>query len=364
MNESTLQGDSVEVTNVDTAAQALLSRYEQTASDEQSTIEAEQTEEKTDVEQAELEAKPEGEEEAQTESSDSESETTDAIDEEAEASFSTIAELAEATGLDIEEFKNSINVTTKVQGEEKQVNLTDLIKGYQLESDYTRKNEAFLTEQKQWEDNRNQAQTELNAEMQKAGYAFKMAQDQLTHEFNAINWGELEKSNPSDFLIQRQKFGERQAQIDQAINVATQNAQNVMNKQEEDKEANNQKYLQSQDELLLKALPDWSEPAIRKEQSEKVAEFLASSGFTPDEISNIRDHRVILMARKAMKGGEMTTDIDLTKKRVKKAPKLVKPNARQNVNQNTQRQAKLMKKVKQTGKVDDVANALLNRWSN
>ena len=350
--ESTPQGDSIVVTNVESAAEALMNRSSQAEakeSDEPSTPEAEPIE---DIKQAE----PEIESEV-----DSESETTDAIEDEAEASFSTIAELAEATGIDIDEFKKQINVTTKVQGEEKQVNLADLIKGYQLESDYTRKNEAFLNEQKNWENQRTEAQTKLTAEFERTGQAFRMAQQQLTHEFNATNWSELETSNPSEYLIQRQKFGERQAQIDQAINQATHQAQQVMANQQKESNDKQQQYLTQQDDLLLKAIPEWSEAKVRKAQSAEVAEFLAGNGYSSEEIGHIRDHRIILMARNAMKGVKSVKDVDLAKKKVNKVPKLVKPNARQQVNQKTQAIEKKRANLKRTGSVEDLAKLLLAR---
>ncbi len=354
MQESTPTGDSASLT-VDQAAEALLSRYDEAESNE-STEEPRESLEAIEAETTETEAELESDADV-TEIS----EETDANADEAEASFSTINELAEATGMEVDDFMKSINLTTKVNGEEKEVNLADLKKGYQLESDYTKKNEAFLSEQKEWAAQHEASQTKLNQELERTGHAFRLAQEQLTHEFNAINWKQLEADDPSGYLLQRQKFGERQAQVDQAINNATQHANQIVQQQKAEKAEKDAKYLQDQDALLLSAIPSWSDQTVRSKEAKKVAEFLSQNGFTHDEVSNLKDHRVILMARKAMTGDKAVTDVDIAKKKVKSVPKLVKPNARQNVNQNTQRINKQQAAFKKSGKVDDLAKLLIAR---
>jgi hypothetical protein len=63
-----------------------------------------------------------------------------------------------------------------------------------------------------------------------------------------------------------------------------------------------------------------------------------------------------------MSGDKVTTDIDVAKKKVKKAPQLVKANARQNVNQGKATKiSKLTKQVQNSGSTDDVAALLLAR---
>ena len=349
MNESTQSGDSVEVTNVDTAAQALLARYEQqdAVSDEPST-----TEDSLESETA-AEAAPDSEEESTADENDAESE-------EAEARFETLSELAEATGMDNDEFLKSIRATVKVQGEQSEVNLADLIKGYQLESDYTRKNEAFLQKQKEWETQRESAQAKLTAEFQKAGHAFRAAQEQLTHEFHAIDWKQLEKDDPQEFLIKRQQFGERQALLDQEIQQASMQAQQLANEQHTESERQKAQYLQKQDELLLSAIPEWSDDSVRSTQAKEVGDYLRGQGFSPEEVANISDHRLVLLARKAMNGDKVASDVDLAKKKVKQAPKMVKPNARQSQSQaNAKTLAKLKQKAFSTGRTEDIAAALL-----
>lgn len=344
--ESTQPGDSA--LSVDDAAQALMQRYESHAdTPEETEAQAEVTAE--EAEQVEAQAETETED------------TEDATEEEAEARFETLNELAEATGMELDDFLKSIKATTKVQGEQSEVNLADLIKGYQLESDYTRKNEAFLKLKSEWESERALKQAELNAEFQKAGQAFRVAQQELMREFHGIDWEQLKANDPQQYLIQRQQFGERQASLDRNIQQATIEAQQVSRQQQAQMDAKKAEQLKQEDELLLAALPSWSDAETRKTESTKVGEYLAKSGFSPEEVAGVTDHRLIVLATKAMQSEKAAKQSDLAMKKVKKTPALVKPNARQNVNSAQQKVSALRKQVKKSGKVDDVAALLLAR---
>ena len=353
MNDATPQGAS-ESMSVDDAAQALMARYETHDEPESTPTEVEEAEVETEEIQATEDDGMQGEEDPTDEA--------DAPDEEAEARFESLSELAEATGMDMEDFLSSIKATTKVNGEENAVSLADLIKGYQLESATTRKSMELSEQKKQFDESQARAQAELKAQFEQTGYLLRQAQQELTREFNAINWDQLQKDNPQDYLIKRQQFGERQAQIDQTINQATQQAQAFQNQQAQQQQQHRAEYLQKQDEMLLEAMPSWKDAETRKAESQAVAEYLTNQGFQAEEIANIVDHRLLVLASKAMSAEKSATDVDLAKKKVKKAPKLVQPNARQSKSQsNAKRTATLVKKAKQTGRAEDIAAVLLSR---
>lgn len=356
MTETTPQG--VSSMTVDEAAQALEARYEAQAAEPSTEAEAEQVEaEPTEEISAEQPEEVEGEPEAEAEPTEKE----DAQDEQAEARFETLSELAEATGMEPEEFLKSIKANVKVQGEQSEVNLADLIKGYQLESDYTRKNETFLNDKKEWEASREAEKTKLTAELEKAGYAFAMAQQELTRDYNAIDWNQLQKDNPQDYLIKRQQFGERQAGLDNAINQATQNAQAIADQQKQEGDVKAQEHKQAEYDLLMSAIPEWQDAKTFQAEGGKVHEFLFNNGFSSEDIQSLSDHRIYLLARQAMNGVKAAKDVDLVKKKVVKAPKLVKPNARQNVNPNQQNVTRLRKQLKKSGSVNDLAELLKAR---
>lgn len=361
MTEATPQGADVTGTSVDSVAQALMTKWESTETEEgaEEALEAVESEEVTEDIEAQAEEETEVEAVAETDEPDEEG----AESEEAEARFETLSELAEAAGMDFDEFMSQIKTTAKVQGEQTEVNLADLLKSYQVESDLTKKSMKLAEERKTWQAERESSQAKINADLQKTGQYLAMAQNELTREYSAIDWGKLQAENPQEFLLKRQQFGERQARIEQAIEQASQHAQGVLEEQQQADAEKQREHLAQENELLLAAIPSWSDDKIRKAETAKVAEFLESSGFSADEVATISDHRIIAMAHKAMNGSEVATAADLAKKKVSKAPKLVKPNARQQVNPNEQRVKKLKGKFKGSGKVDDLAQLLIARGS-
>ena len=352
---------AVEVTDVDSAAAEIQRRREVRAEPEPLSNESEA--EETEAEASEIDDDKAEVSEANDDPEVEEDAEEDAPTETEASSFKTITELAEAVDMPIDEFMAQIKLTTKVNGEESEVTLSDLQKGYQTEADNTRKSMDLAEQRKTLEQHHTNARNELQAEMQKAGVTLKLAQNQLSNDFNSIDWNGLQASDPTQFMLQRQQFGERQAQINQQIESATQQAQAFQDKQTQDAEQAQQTYLQKESESLNKAIPTWSDDKVRNAETAKLTEYLGKSGFNTDEISKITDHRIILLARQAMAAGKEVTAIDIAKKKVKKAPKLVKGNARQNVNQKQKSIAALTQKAKQSGSVDDVAQMLLARRS-
>ncbi len=356
MNESTQSGDSVEVNTVDDAAQALAQRYAK----HNQPVKVEQEVEQEVEEQAE-EAEEAEEGEAPEEIKE---ETTEDAEGEPEARFESIEELAEATGMELEEFLDSITLETKVDGKADRKTLKDVKKGYQLEDSYTRKNEAFIAQKKDWEAEQTETRTRINADLERAGQAFKIAQNQYLSEFNAIDWQALERDDPQRYLLERQKHGEKRAALEAEINRAAQHAQQVAERFNQETEAKTLENLGKEDELLKAAIPDWNDANTREKESAKVSEYLINLGYKPEEVQTITDHRVIKLAYTAMNSQEISKDIDLAKKKVRKAPKLLKPNARQNPQNSKQATIKKAEtKAQQTGTVNDVAAALIARRS-
>lgn len=347
MDTSTSTGDALDV---ESTAAILNERALKRENDETPEITEEVTEE--------VEIEADQAEEVTVEITE-ESEPGDAETEEAAPSFETIAELAEAAGIPIDEFMKNIKLTTKVNGEESDVTLAELRKGYQLEADYTRKNQEFVDQKKAFDEHQEKERNQVAEVMQKAGTAFQLAQNHLTHEFNAVNWNELQQTDPTQYMLKRQQFGERQAQINQQIKQATREAQAFKDKQAEEAEKLGRENFEKEQDLLLSAIPAWKDSTVRNKEEGEIKAFLQSQGFA--ENVSFPDHRYILLARAAMNGINQK-DINLAKKKVEKVPKLVKANARQNQNLGkTKTLEKLRAKVKKSGNVEDVAALLLQR---
>lgn len=349
MTQPTDEG-AVVVTDVDSAAQLLSQRYNNESNNE--AIEDDKETQDTESLDEEIEANED----------ENKQEEQEAVDEEEAARFESINQLAEAAGMEVDDFLTSIKGKVKIDGEELEVSLSEMKDGYQRESDYRKKTMQHAESVKSFEAEKQQMQGELKQQLEQTRHVFGIAQNELMQDYQSINWQELEKDNPQEFLLKRQQFADRKGKLDQAISQATQQAQQLKQKYLIQQEQAREKYLTQQNEALLSAIPEWSNNKTREKETTEVSDYLSSVGFQPKEIEQFSDHRFVVLARAAMKQTQIATKTDLAKKQVKNLPKLVKPSAQLSKNQSQQKKiSELKAKAKRTGSVDDVAQLLKAR---
>lgn len=310
-------------------------------------------------------------EEQELEASADEDEPTDADDgesQEIELTFDTLDELAELVGLETEDLLSRVRVSTLVDGELGEITLADMRKGHQLESSFTRKNQAFVERQKAFNQEQEQRRAQVNDHYSKAVSALNMAQQQLYADFNGIDWNALQRDNPQEWTMKRQQLGERQARLNQAMKSTEDQMRQTMEQQQKEQSDARERHLDEQHNLLMAAVPAWKkDPKIAEKEGAQIAQYLAEVGYTPEEIESCEDHRLILMGRAALGlSGPSKRKLSLTKKKVEKVQNLVKPG-----NSDKRRktgQAAFTKKaqdakatLKRTGRTEDAAQALLAR---
>jgi hypothetical protein len=110
-----------------------------------------------------------------------------------------------------------------------------------------------------------------------------------------IDWDRLYREDPIEYVRQREVMRdnkERAAAIDAEQQRLFQIAQ-----EEQVKQLQTVKVKESR--ALLEAVPSWKDPAKAKAEKTMLIEFGQKMGFTPQELGNIYDHRVVLALRKA-----------------------------------------------------------------
>ena len=239
--------------------------------------------------------------------------------------YENVNDLAEATGQSIEDFLENTKITRKIDGVEEEVTLAELRNGNQRDADYRRKTTELAESKKAFNGEVEQAKAALAQQVQEAAAITATLEQQLMSEFQSIDWNALELSDREEWLVQRQKFGEKQTQIE-AIKQQTQqklseHQQEVQNKQLEAENKTRAEHA----EMLKTAIPEWSDVEVWKADDKQMRGFLSEYGFNEAEVANLYDHRLIKLARDAMKNKGKTSKVDATKKMVKKLPKMLKP---------------------------------------
>jgi hypothetical protein len=168
-----------------------------------------------------------------------------------------------------------------------------------------------------------------------------------------IDWDRLYQEDPIEWVRQKEVMRENQEKAR-----AIQSEQQRLNQISQQEQAQTmQHFLANEQNLLLKALPQWSDPEKAKAEKSMLIEFGQKAGFAPDELKNIFDHRVVSVLRKAALYEQMMSKRGNIKPVVNNGPRPAKPGAAGRVSQSTGN-ALAQKRLAKTGRVQDAAAAI------
>lgn len=208
--------------------------------------------------------------------------------------------------------------TVKIDGKEVQVTRDQLIANYQKGESANQRFEQAANERKAAQAEYQQVAQQRMQAINSLTVAQQVIQSQLQEQ---PNWQELIQTDPVAYLEQRHAYEQKMGQLQQ-LQAQQYQLQQV---QAQDEQAAQQAFIQSQQQALLQALPDWKDS--EKASKEKVAlrDYLGKSGFNDDDIGAVVDARQVLIARKAMLYDQMMAKAQETAKKVQTLPKVQRP---------------------------------------
>lgn len=237
----------------------------------------------------------------------------------------------------------------KINGEEKEVPLDELIKGYQLESDYRIKT-SQLAEQARATQEQYQRAQQLQAHYAQQLQAY---QQQLATLQPQPPDPDMIGKDPVAFLRHQQAYQQWQQQM-QGVAAEQQRLGEMQALQQAQMQ---QQTLAQQGELLIKAIPEWADQEKGKAEKAALSSYLVGQGFGHDEVAAVTDHRAVVLARKAMlydemikKTGAVSEKLQNVPPRSPQAPGGGKSPAGNKINNS-------MAALRKSGSVEDAANA-------
>jgi hypothetical protein len=283
------------------------------------------------------------EEEETAASSEDSLDTEDASEEESEGEQSELEE-------DTQEEDKPQVFTVKVDGKEVEVTLDELQKGYSRTQDYTRKTQQVAEARKA-------AEAELQAvRAEREQYAQLLGA--LSEQVKAaaepqIDWDRLYREDPIEYVRQREVMRENKEKA-AAIQAEQQRLAEIA-QQEQMQQFQAVKAKEAQ--ALIEAIPSWKDPAKAKAEKAMLVEFGQKMGFTPQELGNIFDHRVVLALRKAALYDQIEAKRQGIKPVTNNGPKPAKPGAAGRVSQMSD-SVRAKQRLAKTGRVEDAASAI------
>lgn len=284
----------------------------------------------------EVEAKEEVEEDAESETE------TEVEESEYEAPvIDSIEALAEAIESTPEEVLESLMVDIKVNGEVSRVPVGEAIKGYQRESDYSRR----VNEVEDTRKSLTQAQQYAENAAAVIDMMYKQDLEQLEQSRQSIDWNQLRQTDPAEWAAKSQEFQQYEALIAQKYQTAYQQVET----DRENRSAEQMQYLLQQTEkskeVLLEKVPEWRDDTVRSQDMGDIVQYLSGLGYSREELQGILDPRVMQVARDAMMYQKAKTAKPV-EKQVKRKVKVLKPGTRQKpVERKKQQTDKLFKKA-------------------
>lgn len=251
---------------------------------------------------------------------------------------------------EVEESSEEVEVidtyAVKVDGQEGEATIDELIKSYQLEKtaqkrlqEASEQRKAVEVEKASTEQARQQYEQALNMVNQQL--------QQSTQPKDQAYWDGLYESDPLEYVRQRDQERDAQAK-QQAVQAELIRMRQIKLAEEQNK--------------LLTLIPEWKDSEVEAREKAAIASYAQTKGWTTEELNNVDDSRYIDLIRKAYLYDNLQSQRPIAAKKVKTAPKMVKSGQPKTKGDSaTERKRKAFDKLRKSGSKNDAVKYLLTR---
>ena len=242
----------------------------------------------------------------------------------------------------------------KVDGEEVEVTLEDLKRGYSGQKYVQKGMQEAAAAKKQAE----QVYEALLAERQQMANLYQQLQSGNFAQPPSPPTKALFDQDPIGYMEQKMAYDEAKAQYD------TQMAemQKVAAQQSQAQQAAMQAYLQQERQALMAVMPEFGDA----QKATKIRENLVRGGsefygYQPEEIGNVMDHRAIMVLKDAVAYRNLMAGKEKAAKKVSGAKPVVKPGSKKIGDGKQKVQQRRKAKLGQSGRIEDALSLVLNQ---
>lgn len=239
----------------------------------------------------------------------------------------------------------------KAAGEEREVTLDELIKSYQLGTDYTKKSQAVAEERKAVEAERQRIE---EAKYLRDQYAerLQVIEQMLNQQPETENLDYLKENDPIGYAVKVAELSQREKQLAQV----QAERQRIAQQQEQERQEQLSHVIQAEARKLAEVIPEYADPKKGEAMRRELREFGLKVGFSDQELAGVYDSRAVVTLWKAMQYDKLQSSKPAITKKVNEAPKVMKSGVSQSRDSNDELR-KLKARAKETGRVADAARA-------
>lgn len=318
----------------------------------------------------EAKEEPAAEEDVEIEASEEVTEEIDATEEtEEETAETELAETSEAEEVDITtlgelvdhydldaDWTKGLKVPVKINGSDSSASIDDLVASYQMgEAAEARLDDAKTKAHAILEDASGRLQN-VNNQAKIVASLIERAEAVVDQDVTDIDWKRLRQDDPAEYSAKKADIEERRRTIDGLKTDALGEYQKGLDEHNKEVAGQRANLVRAEQAKLLAKLPDWADPETAAAEQGKISQYLMGQGFSQDDVASAADHRIILLARKAMLYDQGHEKADASKKKVAKIPKVMKPGTPKPQDQRRSEKIEILAtKARKTGKIEDAA---------
>ena len=254
--------------------------------------------------------------------------------------------------LDIDE-DGGVKVKTKIDGKEGAAKFHDLVKSYQLQGHVDAKAREAAETQKALSERVQQFEAFAQTETQRLTQLAQMAQAELAGDIQSVNWQELARNDPAEYVAKQAEFNQRQGRVNQLMGEVQQRNQQV----EQSRNARMEQAAQHVATYLETNVEGWK---AGNDVDKALQEYAVKSGIqnTRDVLLHVPSVAVLL--NKAMLYDQGKAKSAVVEKQVRAAPKLVKPGQSVDAKQRAEESTRSLKEnIRKSGGKKGIAEYLM-----
>lgn len=242
--------------------------------------------------------------------------------------------------------------TVKLDGTEVEVPASELVKGYQRQQDYTQKTMALAEERK--------ALTQEFEAARQERVQYLQGLQALEQNLTALqpqrpDFDRLFQENPVEAARIKYEWDKYEQSV-QTINAERQRVAQMEEMAQAQQIA--QLVEQNRERLLNERLPEWKDAAKAKRDRDAIRNTLTSEGFTPEELDQLYDDRMVKIAWKAAQYDLMQQQRKAIKPTPQKGPAPIRSGSQNFAPRQVTEVTRAKQRLAKTGSLQDAAAAI------
>ena len=272
---------------------------------------------------------------------------------EEESNDETSEEVSQEQTNEIPQEQNS-TYKVKVAGQEFDVTLDELKNGYSRDADYRRKTEELSYDKKQFMSESEKQRQDYSSKLNELNQLMSVAQQQLQTEINSADLEKLYEEDPTEAARIEHRLRRKQEKLNQA-----------MEKTQSEQRKQFESFLSDQKKQLASKMPEFSDPAKASQLASSMKTTLNNYGFNDQEISQVYDHRIVMLVNDAMKYRKMQNSKPNLAKKITKPGRVFSSGVKKDKAEiNLTKRKEKLSRLKKTGSIKDATSIFLDMVNN